>query len=65
MKFHSPKKFWEIQKNVIKTTEAIGSIPIWGQHIRKFLSKDTYYSEIYAGHLGNFKRNILLFLLPN
>ena len=26
MKFHSPKKFWETPKNIIKTTEAIGSI---------------------------------------
>ena len=26
MKFYSPKKLWEIPKNIIKTTEAIGSI---------------------------------------
>ena len=26
MKFRSPKKVWEIPKNIIKTTEAIGSI---------------------------------------
>ena len=26
MKFHSPKKFWEIPKILIKTTEVIGSI---------------------------------------
>ena len=26
MKFHSPKKFWEIPKNIIETTEAISSI---------------------------------------
>ena len=30
MKFHSPKKFWEIPKNIIKTTEAIGSISYSG-----------------------------------
>ena len=26
MKFHSLKKFWEIPKNIIETTEAISSI---------------------------------------
>ena len=30
MKFHNPKKFWEIPKNIIKTTEAIGSISYSG-----------------------------------
>ena len=36
MKFHSPKNFWEIPKNIIKTTEAVGSISYSG----------TTYSEI-------------------
>ena len=30
MKFHSPKKFWEIPKNIIRTTEVIGSISYSG-----------------------------------
>ena len=41
MKFHSPKKFWEIPKNIIKTTEAISSISYsWAtfSEIRKILT---------------------------
>ena len=30
MKFYSPKKFWEIPKNIIKTAETIGSISYSG-----------------------------------
>ena len=30
MKFHNPEKFLEIPKNIIKTTEAIGSISYSG-----------------------------------
>ena len=37
MKFHSPKKFWEIPKNIIKTTEAIGSISYSGATYSKIL----------------------------
>ena len=48
MKFHSPKKFWEIPKNIIKTTEAIGSISYSGATYSEILQ---IRSEIYEDTL--------------
>ena len=48
MKFHSSKKFWEIAKNITKTTEAIGSISYSGatySEILKILTIVKYMQE--------------------
>ena len=50
MKFHSPKKFWEIPKNIIETTEAIGSTSYSGatySEIFKILTKMKYMQALW------------------
>ena len=51
MKFHSSKKFWKTPKNIIKTTEAIGSTSYSGATYLEILKMLTINSEIYAGTL--------------
>ena len=49
MKFHSPKKFWEIPRNIIKTIEAISSISYSGatySEILKILTILTYMQAL-------------------
>ena len=48
MKFHSPKKFWEIPKNIIKTTEAIGSISYSGATYSEILKILTIVKHMRA-----------------
>ena len=38
MKCHSPKKFWEIPKNIFETTEAIGSFSYSGATYSEILN---------------------------
>ena len=60
MKFHSPKKFWEIPKNIIKTTEAIGSISYSGATYSEILKILTAVKYMQAPLTFQNKYDVIL-----
>ena len=60
MKFHSPKKFWEIPKNIIKTTEAIGSISYSGARFSEILKILTIVKYMQAPWKFQEKYDVIL-----
>ena len=63
MKFHSPKKFWEIPKNAIKTTEAIGSISYSGATYSEILKILTIVKYMQAPWKFQGKYVVLIMFL--
>ena len=60
MKFYSPKRFWEIPKNIIKTTEAIGSITYSGATYLEILKIFAIMKYMQAPWKFQEKYNVIL-----
>ena len=60
MKFHSSKRFWEIPKNIIKTTEAISSISYSGATYSEILKILTIVKYMQAPWKFQEKYDVIL-----